>query len=61
MGIKDGRIQVITTGSIQGKETIDAVGLVVALGFIDNHAHWSLSIGYKLAVLDGPRAWMCGR
>jgi dihydroorotase-like cyclic amidohydrolase len=53
VGVKDGRIAVITKGKIAGKETIDAKGLVVAPGFIDEHFHWTRPIGYKLALRDG--------
>ena len=37
VGVKDGKIAVITQDKIKGKETIDAKGLVVAPGFIDAH------------------------
>ncbi|MDH4360190.1 MAG: amidohydrolase family protein [Nitrospirota bacterium] len=53
VGIKDGRIAVITKDAIMGKESIDAKGLVVAPGFIDTHFHWTRPIGYKLALRDG--------
>lgn len=53
VGVKDGRIAVITKEEIQGKETIDAKGLVVAPGFIDTHFHWTRPIAYKLALRDG--------
>ena len=53
VGIKDGRIAVITEESINGKEAIDATGLVVAPGFIDTHFHWTRPIGYKFALRDG--------
>jgi len=39
VGVKDGRVAVITKDKITGKETIDATGHVVAPGFIDIHAH----------------------
>jgi len=39
IGLAGGRIAVITTRAIQGRDTIDAHGLVVAPGFIDLHAH----------------------
>ncbi len=53
VGIKDGRIAVITEKSISGKETVDATGNVVAPGFIDTHNHWQRSMGYKIALRDG--------
>ena len=39
VGIKNGRIAVITKEAIAGKDEIDANGLVVAPGFIDTHVH----------------------
>jgi cytosine/adenosine deaminase-related metal-dependent hydrolase len=53
VAIEDGRIVAITTETIQGREAIDATGLVVAPGFIDTHFHWTRPIGYKLALRDG--------
>jgi len=53
VGIRGGRIAVITKKKITGKETIDAGGLVFAPGFIDTHFHWTRPIGYKLALRDG--------
>ena len=53
VGIKDGRIAVITKKSIKGKESIDATGHVVAPGFIDTHNHWQRAMGYKIALRDG--------
>ena len=38
VGIKDGVIGLITEGNIEGKETIDATGLIVSPGFVDLHA-----------------------
>ena len=38
VGVKDGRIAVITKDKITGKETIDATGHVVVPRFIDIHA-----------------------
>jgi hypothetical protein len=53
VGIKAGKIAVITKDKITGKETIDATGLVVAPGFIDTHFHWTRTMGYKLGLRDG--------
>jgi len=53
VGIKDGKIAVITKNKIKGKETIDAAGLVVAPGFIDGHQHCLEPYAYRLMVRDG--------
>jgi len=53
VGIKDGRIAVITKDKIKGKETIDANRLVVAPGFIDGHQHCIEPYAYRLMLRDG--------
>ncbi len=53
VGVKNGRIAVITKDNIKGKETIDAKGLVVAPGFIDGHTHCIEPYEYRLALRDG--------
>jgi len=53
VGIKGGRIAVITKDTISGKENINATGLVVAPGFIDTHFHAVDPFATKLAVADG--------
>ena len=53
VGVKDGRIAVITIKDIEGKESIDATGLVVAPGFIDTHDHYLRPWSNKLALRDG--------
>ncbi len=54
VGIKDGRIAAVTEQAINGKETIDAFGHVVAPGFIDMHHHnTDVPFGQKLALRDG--------
>lgn len=53
IGIQDGRIATITQEPIEGKEVIDASGLVVAPGFIDTHFHAVDRFATKLAVQDG--------
>jgi hypothetical protein len=53
VGIRDGKIAVITEKPISGKETIDATGHIVTAGFIDTHFHWTRPMGYKLGLRDG--------
>lgn len=54
VGVKDGKIAVITSNPIQGKETIDALGHVVAPGFVDTHNHIvPTPFGQKLCLRDG--------
>ena len=54
VGVNDGKIVVITKDKIQGDETIDATGHVVAPGFIDMHDHNTAApFGQKLALRDG--------
>lgn len=53
VGIKDGLIATITEDDIEGEETIDATGLVIAPGFIDTHFHAVDPFASKMAVRDG--------
>src|SRR5881628_222036 len=53
IGLVDGRIAVITTQPIGGRDTVDARGLVVAPGFIDLHAHGQTPETYRFYALDG--------
>jgi N-acyl-D-aspartate/D-glutamate deacylase len=53
IGLRDGRIAVITTQAIRGRDTVDARGLVVAPGFIDLHAHGQTPETYRFYSLDG--------
>ena len=53
VGISDGRIVAISKAPLEGEETIDATGLVVAPGFIDTHYHATDLFGAKLGVADG--------
>jgi len=53
IGIREGKIQMITEKKITGKTTIDAGGLVVAPGFIDIHQHGQDAENYRYKVMDG--------
>ena len=53
IGLLDGRIAVITTKALSGRDTVDARGLVVAPGFIDLHAHGQTPETYRFQSLDG--------
>jgi N-acyl-D-aspartate/D-glutamate deacylase len=53
IGLHGGRIAVITTQAVRGRETIDADGLVVVPGFIDLHDHGQTAETYRFRSLDG--------
>src|SRR6266576_3519097 len=53
IGLTGGRIAVITTHAIRGRDTVDARGLVVAPGFIDLHDHGQTPETYRFRSLDG--------
>jgi N-acyl-D-aspartate/D-glutamate deacylase len=53
IGLLAGRIAVITTEAIRGRDTVDARGLVVAPGFIDLHDHGQTPETYQFKSLDG--------
>jgi hypothetical protein len=54
VGITGEKIAIVTKDEIQGKETIDAKGHVVAPGFIDMHHHnICIPFGERLALRDG--------
>jgi len=53
IGILDGRIAIVTTESVGGRDTVDAHGLVVAPGFIDLHDHGQTPETYGFRSLDG--------
>src|SRR5436309_7317438 len=53
IGLRDGRIAVITAEALRGRDTVDARGLVVASGFIDIHSHGQTPETYRFYSLDG--------
>ena len=53
VGIKDGRIVAISKDALEGAETVDATGQIVAPGFIDTHFHFQMPVGYSLGLRDG--------
>ncbi len=53
LGIRGDRIVEVSTSPLQGRDTIDATGLVVAPGFIDLHRHGHGDISYQYAARDG--------
>jgi len=53
IGIRNGRIAALTPSALQGKEVIEAQGLVVAPGFIDLHSHGQTEENYLLKARDG--------
>jgi N-acyl-D-glutamate deacylase len=54
VGVKDGKIAIVTKKSIKGKDTINAKGHVVSPGFIDGHSHVvDIPLGQKTLLRDG--------
>ncbi len=53
VGIRAGKIATISAELLQGKQTIDAKGLVVAPGFIDLHEHGQEPRNYEFQAHDG--------
>jgi len=53
VAIRDGVIAAISEEVLEGRDTIDATGLVVAPGFIDLHAHGQDPVSERLQALDG--------
>src|SRR5467141_76964 len=53
VGVRGRKIAVISSEPLQGKQTIEAKGLVVAPGFIDLHQHGQDSENYAAKAADG--------
>jgi N-acyl-D-aspartate/D-glutamate deacylase len=53
VGIRDGKIVEVTESRLEGRQQIDARGLVVAPGFIDLHEHGQEPRNYEFQAHDG--------
>jgi N-acyl-D-aspartate/D-glutamate deacylase len=53
LGITGGKIRAVSVEALNGKQTIDAKGLVVAPGFIDLHEHGQEPRNYQFQAHDG--------
>jgi N-acyl-D-aspartate/D-glutamate deacylase len=53
VGIRGGRVEALSTGSLNGRTVVDVHGLVVAPGFIDLHSHGQDAENYGFKAHDG--------
>jgi N-acyl-D-glutamate deacylase len=53
VGIRNGRIEAISSRPLRGRSVLDARGLIVAPGFIDLHAHGQDLAGARMQAFDG--------
>lgn len=53
VGIRGGRIAEVSSGALEGSDTVDVSGLVVAPGFIDLHAHGQTNKANEYQARDG--------
>lgn len=53
IGIRDGRIAAISEAALNGSVVVDAVGKVVAPGFVDLHSHGWTPLSQRYQLLDG--------
>ncbi len=53
IGIREGRIEEISSDTLVGERIVNAIGLVVSPGFIDLHAHGQSEEAFRLMVQDG--------
>jgi len=55
LAVKDGRIQELGNVKLSGKQTIDAGGLALMPGIIDNHTHYDAQITWDPGVSPSPQ------
>jgi N-acyl-D-aspartate/D-glutamate deacylase len=53
VGIRGGKIAAISESPLQGRDTLDVTGLVIAPGFIDLHSHGQTPENYRFKARDG--------
>ena len=53
LGVSNGKIKTISTNRLNGRNVIDARGLVVSPGFIDLHQHGQDEENFRFKALDG--------
>ncbi|MFF4777175.1 amidohydrolase family protein [Microtetraspora fusca] len=53
VGVTGATITAVSPGPLQGRETLDVSGLVLAPGWIDLHSHSHTIAGHRLQALDG--------
>ncbi|MCH1579821.1 MAG: D-glutamate deacylase, partial [Luminiphilus sp.] len=53
LGIREGKIVLISDDPLKAERSIDATGLIVSPGFINLHSHSVAELGYRLELLDG--------
>jgi len=56
VGVRAGKIMAVSEGPLEGKETLDASGMVVAPGFIDLHWHGQNPASGRYQAMDGVTA-----
>ncbi|MDP6070093.1 MAG: amidohydrolase family protein [SAR202 cluster bacterium] len=53
VGVSNGQVRVLSESPLTGRETVDAMGMVVTAGFIDLHSHGQDAESYETQARDG--------